>query len=224
MPKQEPRMGHIPEELIEEIRSTLLSDVEGWGDGDHWIELHLQFVAICRRQKLSREDAEDAAQEAIIGLRQAFHSARKRKVDAATAAEIAKNKAIDLLRKNLAHSKNQCGLCSYVVGSNFSEVDPTLLVPAPRTSVNDPEVALETQEHTRRIQELIQILEEICGALRGKNREQVEIFLLNKRDGLKYSEIAIARSRNPGTIKAEGNRGKRILAEEFSKRGIKSPY
>lgn len=144
----------------------------------------------------NREDALDLSQETYLRLWRTLSSFRGECAPTTWLLRIAKNCAIDHLRK--AGKENITPLTFTTGNGNEQEIE----LPDPSDDA-DPQKALERKETQKAVREAILSL----------NEEQRDVLLLREFEGLSYDEIAARLSLETGTVKSRLNRARYAIKD-----------
>lgn len=152
-----------------------------------------------------REDAEDAAQEALIKLWRSLPSYRFECPILPYALQIAKNAVLDLLRREHVHRENTVSMVREENEGEAVELDVA------DTDVSaDPVRSYERQERVRAVREAISLLPD----------EQRQILVLRDMNGCSYEQIGQILGLEMGTVKSRLSRARKNLAEILKTRNI----
>jgi RNA polymerase sigma-70 factor (ECF subfamily) len=190
-------------EMKTTIRAAQLGDERAFERLLDYVETPVYRLALSITRR--REDAEDATQETLIKLWRSLPSYRFECPILPYVLQIARNAALDLLRRERPHTEHTIPLIRQ--DENGEE---TVLEVADTDVASDPVRAYEKQER----------VEAVRAALDALEHEHREILLLKDINGYTYEQIAVLLGIEMGTVKSRLSRARKKLAEILKTRNI----
>lgn len=166
--------------------------------------LERQVYRLCYSMTRSREDAEDATQETMIKLWRTLPSYRFECPILPYTLRMARNTALDLLRRRNARIQTVSMTVQDEAGEN-----ETMNVADPDEYAN-PARAYERQERVRNI----------CAAIDELPPDQRDIIVLKDLEGYSYEHIGQILQIGEGTVKSRLSRARKKLSEMLKARNI----